>query len=328
MYNNFVIPLSRCLKISKQLFNDNLITRVEYNRFIEELEKDVVLHEFEKQSFEIEYDDLGNLLGTNYLLGNEDYRTTLGATEVTTYLYGNISNNNFNPTGKSKRLFKNGSLKIRTNYEYLESTFDEVSGTETKRNYTPLLSAFQFGKAIDDSSKVPYMFKNGFPLVYVANTDENFVSMYLLYYQEKNSELNPSKEINYTNVSISLDEIITKREEQNTYVGSELTDNTFSMQTNEFMKVALDSTKDISATNAQNILDKYKNGITTIEIKLILDKYYDENGNLVLDNEIGEFPDIGDTFKLLDDTNITYKITSSEFGYNGVPTVMIKAKEI
>ncbi len=120
-------------------------------------------------------------------------------------------------------------------------------------------------------------------------------------------------------------------DEKNVSVSSEGT--THSINDNEFMdNETTYSGIVINLYNSNKILNYYKNVRQTIDAKIILADYYDEDNNLVINKTNGDIIDIGDIVRFVDNKNGLYanksfQVTSSEFVYSGVPAINIKAKE-
>lgn len=113
--------------------------------------------------------------------------------------------------------------------------------------------------------------------------------------------------------------------------------NEISLSTNEFMQ---NTTKynevPICEHNAQQIINQYKNGKSTIKLEIVCAKFYDSNDDLILDNTKGEIPQVGDIFSIeptdLKRYSLTkgkrWQITNVNFKYNGVLTIELDGKEL
>ncbi|MEG1806167.1 MAG: hypothetical protein RR327_07240, partial [Clostridia bacterium] len=101
--------------------------------------------------------------------------------------------------------------------------------------------------------------------------------------------------------------------------------------------------KTIAEDMSSRILSAYKNGKQTVALKVLCDKFYDNNGNLVIDlnsksENVKQLIEIGDTFSLkkrgkslynnADGSPKKFLVTTANLHFEGKPTMDIEGVEI
>lgn len=319
MSKQYVIPLYNCLEINRQPINQNIIEKVDYQRtslFVENSE----IYNSTNPLLKVETNNSGNV--TNVEIQDlNDYETNV------------INSNNI----KYTYIYIKFSIKadIKFNIDTLKDSY-----TESFYGY-------------DDSWTKGESKGKLWKLSSLDEVNTSAVGRACVYYEEKSktkisgtivllasNESSSFTRLSSYQVTLTVDEY--KKQTENVFVskGNSDTKNVFQMETNELLHVGYNEIAVLSQVNinANNIVDTYKKGKQTIELTVTTNKYYDLNGNLMIDNELGQIPRVGDTFYLMSGgknnfnyshtNNILYKITSSEFNYDGVPKLVIKAKEV
>lgn len=316
MSKQYVIPLYNCLEINKQPVNQNIIEKVEWQEtklIVENSE----IYNSTNPLLKIETNNSGNV--TNVEIQDlNDYKTYVKIFDDVKYtlIYIPFSI-------KADIMFNIDTLKD----SYIESFYgyDNLwTKGESKGKLWKLSS-------LDDGIIGPFTRAN----VYYEEKSETKISGTIVLIAS--IESSSFTRLSSYQVTLTVDEY--KKQTENVYEGKATTNNIFHMETNEFLHLGYKETGTGKAKrNAKNILSEYQNGKQTIELTVVTNKYYDLNGNLMIDNELGQIPRVGDTFYLMSGgknnfnyshtNNILYKITSSEFNYDGVPKLVIKAKEV
>lgn len=316
MSKQYVIPLYNCLEINKQPINQNIIEKVEWQetRLIVENSE---IYNSTNPLLTVETNNSGNV--TNVEIQDlNDYKTYVKIFDDVKYtlIYIPFSI-------KADIMFNIDTLKD----SYIASFYgydDSWTKRESKGKLWKLSS-------LDDGIIGPFTSAN----VYYEEKSETKISGTIVLIAS--IESSSFTRLSSYQVTLTVDEY--KKQTENVYEGKATTNNIFHMETNEFLHLGYKETGSGKAKiNAQNILAEYQKGKQTIELTVVTNKYYDLNGNLMVNNELGEIPRVGDTFYLMSGgknnfnyshtNNILYKITSSEFNYDGVPKLVIKAKEV
>lgn len=323
MSKQYVIPLYNCLEISKQPINNNMIERVDYVRRIlsNEIESDLYnqTHPTLNVSMDSSTAEVTNVEIKN-LDDYETYVTTMSGSGINiTYI-----KLNFDIIASVGFIANTIDLRV-TNVQYVNSS----SGWQ-KKEYE-FISVDEINDVSDLTTSGSSLFSG---VIYEIRNESRIKGQLFLSAQAKLSDETIYR-INTYNVKLTATQLVERTE--NVYIGEKNIENSFTMETNELLHIL--ENNPILATDhhlAENILTEYENGKQTIELTVVTNKYYDINGNLILNHELGKIPRIGDTFYLMSGgknnfnyshtNNILYKITSSEFNYNGVPKVVIKAK--
>lgn len=316
MSKQYVIPLYNCLEINKQPINQNIIEKVEWQKtrlIVENSE----IYNSTNPLLKVEINNSGNV--TNVEIQDlNDYKTYVKIFDDVKYtlIYIPFSI-------KADIMFNIDTLKD----SYIESFYgyDNLwTKGESKGKLWKLSS-------LDDGIIGAFTRAN----VYYEEKSETKISGTIVLIAS--IESSSFTRLSSYQVTLTVDEY--KKQTENVYEGKETTNNIFHMETNEFLHLGYKEAGSGKAKrNAKNILSEYEKGKQTIELKVVTNKYYDLEGNLMIDNELGEIPRVGDTFYLMSGgknnfnyshtNNILYKITSSEFNYDGVPKLVIKAKEV
>lgn len=316
MSKQYVIPLYNCLEINKQPVNQNIIEKVEWQEtklIVENSE----IYNSTNPLLKVETNNSGNV--TNVEIQDlNDYKkyVTISNNIKYTYIYISFSI-------KADIKFNIDTLKD----SYTESFYgydDSWTKGESKGKLWKLSS-------LDEVITGPTARAN---VYYEEKSDTKISGTIVLLASNESSSFT---RLSSYQVTLTVDEY--KKQTENVYEGKATTNNIFHMETNEFLHLGYKEAGSGKAKrNAKNILSEYQKGKQTIELKVVTNKYYDLEGNLMIDNELGEIPRVGDTFYLMSGgknnfnyshtNNILYKITSSEFNYDGVPKLVIKAKEV
>lgn len=316
MSKQYVIPLYNCLEINKQPINQNIIEKVEWQKtrlIVENSE----IYNSTNPLLKVETNDSGKVKNVEIQDLNDYEKYVITNNNITyTHIYIPFSI-------KADIKFNIDTLKD----SYTESFYgydDSWTKGESKRKLWELSS-------LDEVITGPI----GRACVYYEEKSDTKISgtIVLLASNESSSFTRLSS----YQVTLTVDEY--KKQTENVYEGKATTNNVFQMETNEFLHLGYKETSlGRAKINAQNILAEYQKGKQTIELTVVTNKYYDLKGNLMVNNELGQIPRVGDTFYLMSGgknnfnyshtNNILYKITSSEFNYGGVPKLVIKAKEV
>lgn len=316
MSKQYVIPLYNCLEINKQPINQNIIEKVEWQKtrlIVENSE----IYNSTNPLLKVETNNSVNV--TNVEIQDlNDYKTYVKIFDDVKYtlIYIPFSI-------KADIMFNIDTLKD----SYIESFYgyDNLwTKGESKGKLWKLSS-------LDDGIIGPFTRAN----VYYEEKSETKISGTIVLIAS--IESSSFTRLSSYQVTLTVDEY--KKQTENVYEGKATTNNIFHMETNEFLHLGYKETSlGRAKINAQNILSEYEKGKQTIELTVVTNKYYDLNGNLMVNNELGQIPRVGDTFYLMSGgknnfnyshtNNILYKITSSEFNYDGVPKLVIKAKEV
>lgn len=111
-------------------------------------------------------------------------------------------------------------------------------------------------------------------------------------------------------------------------------DNVYTYANNELMSITENDNivNSVYYKNAQNILNDYRTGIVNGEIEIVCDNYY-ANSQLEKNWVNGEMIKVGDIVELEESSSSsqlmpsTYKVTSREFVYEGVPKIRLQLEE-
>lgn len=316
MSKQYVIPLYNCLEINKQPINQNIIEKVEWQKtrlIVENSE----IYNSTNPLLKVETNDSGNVKNVE-IQDLNDYEKYVTTNNNITYIH----------------IYIPFSIKadIKFNIDTLKDSYTEsfygYDDSWTKRESKGKLWKLS---SLDEVITGPI----GRACVYYEEKSDTKISgtIVLLASNESSSFTRLSS----YQVTLTVDEY--KKQTENVYEGKATTNNVFQMETNEFLHLGHKETSlGRAKINAQNILAEYQKGKQTIELTVVTNKYYDLKGNLMVNNELGQIPRVGDTFYLMSGgknnfnyshtNNILYKITSSEFNYGGVPKLVIKAKEV
>lgn len=320
MSKQYVIPLYNCLEINKQPVNQNIIEKVDWQETRLEKEIETKILDSTYPTLKIITNSSGVITDINSDIINSypKYVTIIESVKLTqTYILVD-----FDLIADVK--YNIDTLSMRAKNEYYGLTDDGWEKIDIVTEYDI--------KEITDLSELTTS-NGGSRLAGVIFEIKNESRIKgRLAVLAKSGDILRQQLITFT-----CDTLIKKTE--NVYEGKANTNNIFHMETNEFLHLGYKETGSGKAKrNAKNILSEYEKGKQTIELKVVTNKYYDLEGNLMIDNELGEIPRVGDTFYLMSGgknnfnyshtNNILYKITSSEFNYDGVPKLVIKAKEV
>ena len=320
MSKQYVIPLYNCLEINKQPVNQNIIEKVEWQET--RLEK------------EIETKILDSTYPTLKIITNSSGVIT------------DINSDSINSYPKYVTIIE--SVKLTQTYILVD--FDLIADVKYNIDTLSMRAKSEYYGLTDDGWKksdiVPeYDIEEITDLSELSTSTGGSMLSGVIFEIKNESRIKGRLAVLVKSGDVLRQQLITFtcdtlfKKTENVYEGKATTNNIFHMETNEFLHLGYKETGSGNAKiNAKNILLEYQKGKQTIELKVVTNKYYDLNGNLMIDNELGEIPRVGDTFYLMSGgknnfnyshtNNILYKITSSEFNYDGVPKLVIKAKEV
>ena len=320
MSKQYVIPLYNCLEINKQPVNQNIIEKVEWQETRLEKEIETKILDSTYPTLKITTNSSGVItdINSDSINSYPKYVTIIESLKLTqTYIlvdFDLIADIKYNIDTLSMRAKSEHYVLTDEGWEktdiVLEYDIEEITDLSELSTSTGrlMLSGVMF--EIKNESRIKGR------LAVLAKLGDLLLQQL---------------------ITFTCDTLIKKTE--NVYEGKANTNNIFHMETNEFLHLGYKETGSGKAKrNAKNILSEYEKGKQTIELTVVTNKYYDLEGNLMIDNELGEIPRVGDTFYLMSGgknnfnyshtNNILYKITSSEFNYDGVPKLVIKAKEV
>lgn len=320
MSKQYVIPLYNCLEINKQPVNQNIIEKVEWQETRLEKEIETKILDSTYPTLKITTNSSGVItdINSDSINSYPKYVTIIESVKLTqTYILVD-----FDLIADVK--YNIDTLSMRAKNEYYGLTDDgwEKSDIVPEYDIEEITDLSELSTSTGGSMLSGVMFE-------IKNESRIKGRIAVL---AKSGDVLRQQLITFT-----CDTLIKKTE--NVYEGKANTNNIFHMETNEFLHLGYKETGSGKAKrNAKNILSEYQNGKQTIELKVVTNNYYDLEGNLMIDNELGEIPRVGDKFYLMSGgknnfnyshtNNILYKITSSEFNYDGVPKLVIKAKEV
>lgn len=318
MSKQYVIPLYNCLEINKQPVNQNIIEKVEWQET--RLEKEIET----------------KILDSTY--------PTLKITTNSSGVITDINSDSINSYPKYVTIIE--SVKLTQTYILVD--FDLIADVKYNIDTLSMRAKNEYYVLTDEGWKKSDIVPE-YDIEEITDLSELTTSNSMLagvIFEIKNESrikgrlavlAKSGDMLRQQLITFTCDTLIKKTE--NVYEGKATTNNIFHMETNEFLHLGYKEAGYGNAKiNAKNILAEYQKGKQTIELTVVTNKYYDLNGNLMIDNELGEIPRVGDTFYLMSGgknnfnyshtNNILYKITSSEFNYDGVPKLVIKAKEV
>jgi len=320
MSKQYVIPLYNCLEINRQPINQNIIEKVEWQET--RLEKEIET----------------KILDSTY--------PTLKITTNSSGVITDINSDSINSYPKYVTVIE--SVKLTQTYILVD--FDLIADVKYNIDTLSMRAKNEYYGLTDEGWKksdiVPeYDIEEINDLSELTTSTGGSMLSGVIFEIKNESRIKGQLAVLAKSGDVLRQQLITFtcdtliKQTKNVYEGKATTNNVFQMETNEFLHVGYKETGSGDAKiNAQNILSEYQNGKQTIELTVVTNKYYDLNGNLMIDNELGEIPRVGDTFYLMSGgknnfnyshtNNILYKITSSEFNYGGVPKLVIKAKEV
>lgn len=320
MSKQYVIPLYNCLEINKQPVNQNIIEKVEWQETRLEKEIETKILDSTYPTLKIITNSSGVItdINSDSINSYPKYVTIIESVKLTqTYILVD-----FDLIADVK--YNIDTLSMRAKNEYYGLTDDgwEKSDIVPEYDIEEITDLSELSTSTGGSMLSGVIFE-------IKNESRIKGRLAVL---AKSGDILRQQLITFT-----CDTLIKKTE--NVYEGKATTNNIFHMETNEFLHLGYKEAGSSQAKiNAKNILSEYEKGKQTIELKVVTNKYYDLEGNLMIDNELGEIPRVGDTFYLMSGgknnfnyshtNNILYKITSSEFNYDGVPKLVIKAKEV
>lgn len=320
MSKQYVIPLYNCLEINKQPINQNIIEKVEWQET--RLEKEIET----------------KILDSTY--------PTLKITTNSSGVITDINSDSINSYPKYVTIIE--SVKLTQTYILVD--FDLIADVKYNIDTLSMRAKSEYYGLTDDgwekSDIVPeYDIEEITDLSELSTSTGGSMLSGVIFEIKNESRIKGRLAVLAKSGDVLRQQLITFtcdtliKQTENVYEGKATTNNVFQMETNEFLHLGYKETGSGKAKrNAKNILSEYEKGKQTIELTVVTNKYYDLNGNLMIDNELGEIPRVGDTFYLMSGgknnfnyshtNNILYKITSSEFNYSGVPKLVIKAKEV
>lgn len=318
MSKQYVIPLYNCLEINKQPVNQNIIEKVEWQETRLEKEIETKILDSTYPTLKITTNSNGVITDINSDSINSYPKYDTGSVKYTqTYILVD-----FDLIADVK--YNIDTLSMRAKSEYYGLTDEGWKKSDIVPEYDI--------EEITDLSELTTSNSMLAGVIFEIKNESRIKGRLAVLAKTKNVDILRQQLITFT-----CDTLIKKTE--NVYEGKATTNNIFHMETNEFLHLGYKETGSGNAKiNAQNILAEYQKGKQTIELKVVTNKYYDLEGNLMIDNELGQIPRVGNTFYLMSGgknnfnyshtNNILYKITSSEFNYDGVPKLVIKAKEV
>lgn len=320
MSKQYVIPLYNCLEINKQPINQNIIEKVEWQktRLAKEIETKILDSTFPTLKITINSSGVITDINSDSINSYPKYVTVIESVNLTqTYILVD-----FDLIADIKYNIDTLSMRAKSEYYGLTDEGWKKSDIVPEYDIEEITDLSELSTSTGGSmlSGVIFEIKN-----------ESRIKGRLAVLAKSGDVLRQQL------ITFTCDTLIKKTE--NVYEGKATTNNIFQMETNEFLHLGYKETSlGRAKINAQNILAEYQKGKQTIELTVVTNKYYDLKGNLMVNNELGQIPRVGDTFYLMSGgknnfnyshtNNILYKITSSEFNYGGVPKLVIKAKEV
>lgn len=335
MSKKYVIPISKCKSLKPSVINNNVFKNVKYNNIsVSSQMQDVI--DISIRRWNIDEDENGNKnyeelpnIESNY---NYELRTVTSnsmARENIPYIFDYyVIKIDITEYQDYVPIFVGNDATIeviveRQQYIKLEDNTTTINNPKIKLEYDNNINYdIESGDYHDGWN-------------FIVENDKEFIVLYL--YNKKYVGLFDDEDrfvfiVRNHDININLKKVVETTNE----VSLNEQSNPFDMITNSFMN---DTAKymsliPISSYNAQKILNNYKNGKLTFESQIVSCNLFDENGNLVIDKDKGEIPQVGDeiSFSGIKDKsyvkNKKFILTSVEFGYNGVPKIIIKGKEV
>lgn len=322
MSKQYVIPLYNCLEINKQPVNQNIIEKVEWQETRLEKEIETKILDSTYPTLKITTNSSGVItdINSDSINSYPKYVTIIESVKLTqTYILVD-----FDLIADIKYNIDTLSMRAKCEAYVLTDKGWKKSDIVPEYDIEEITDLSELSTSTGGS-----MFSG---VIFEIKNESRIKGRLAVLAKNKIGDILRQQLITFT-----CDTLIKKTE--NVYEGKANTNNIFHMETNEFLHLGYKETGSGKAKrNAKNILSEYEKGKQTIELTVATNKYYDLEGNLMIDNELGEIPRVGDTFYLMSGgknnfnyshtNNILYKITSSEFNYDGVPKLVIKAKEV